>query len=91
MGKYLISMFGVLGKYLAVLFNSALKAELSLLLPIASKAVLAAELAPAGTDKFVFAANKIGAEIIAGQFSIATSTINLAIELAVKEMQARAK
>lgn len=91
MSKYLISLFGILGKYIAVLFNSTLKAELSLLLPIATSAVIAAELTPAGTDKFVFASNKIKAELIAGQFAIATSTVNLAIELALKELQARAK
>ena len=90
MGKYLLSKLGVLGQFLAVLFDSALKKELEFLLPIVSQSVLVAlndaEL-NTGTKKKSFVFKSIMTQMKDAQMVIGTSTVNLAIELALKSVK----
>lgn len=87
MGKYLLSKLGILGQFLAVLFDSALKKELEFLLPIALGAVTAAasdDTLTTGKKKNAFVINSIASQMKAVQADIGMSTVNLAIELALK-------
>lgn len=92
MGKYLLSKLGVLGQFLAVLFDSALKKELEFLLPIALGAVTAAatdDTLTTGKKKNAFVINSITTQMKAVQADIGMSTVNLAIELALKTAQVK--
>jgi hypothetical protein len=84
----LLKFFGKLGSYLQVLFEGALKAELEKVVPIAIKAVkqIAADpsLLSSGAKRDAAAAI-ILAELVGAQTAVATSTINLAIELAYQQ------
>jgi hypothetical protein len=91
-GKYLLSKLGVLGQFLAVLFDSALKKELEFLLPVALSAVTAAAIdstLTTGTKKKNFVIGSITTQMKDAQFEIGLSTINLAIELALKSTKAK--
>lgn len=92
MGKYLLSKLGVLGQFLSVLFNSALKKELEFLLPIASQSVLCAlndEELNTGSKKKAFVIKSITSQMKDAQVDIGMSTVNLAIELALKSAQVK--
>ena len=83
---------GVLGQFLAVLFDSALKKELEFLLPIALQAVSTAAIdatLTTGNKKKTFVINSITSQMKAVQADIGMSTVNLAIELALKTAQVK--
>jgi hypothetical protein len=89
-GKYLLSKLGVLGQFLAVLFDSALKKELEFLLPIALQAVSAAAIdatLTTGKKKNAFVIGSITSQMKDVQSEIGLSTVNLAIELALKSIK----
>lgn len=89
----LLKMLGDLGDFLAVLFKKGIHDELKLILPIALNAVktVAADASLVGGDaKFNAAFALVSAGVAGGQKDIASSLINLGIELAYQKMQAQA-
>lgn len=86
---FLLKYFGNVGKILAILLKDAIQKELAAVLPIAVEVVHMIEADPAiltSKDKANSAFTLISAKLITSQQSIASSTINLAIELAVQEL-----
>jgi len=91
---FLLKNLGTIGKAFAVLFRTALQQELLIVIPIAVRSVHIIEADPSivtSKDKFVSAFKLIGAELVNSQKDIKTSTINLAIEIAVQQLLANAK
>lgn len=86
----ILKFFGILGEYFAVILRSAIKQELTLVLPIAGKAVatVAKDSTLSGKDKCEAAIALILAELAAKQVQVGISTINLAIELAYQKFVA---
>lgn len=88
--SFLLSLLGELGKALKVLFQKTVQDELAIALPIAKKLVVA--IATDNTiltseDKRKAAFSGIVAELLTENKKLASSTINLAIELAVKTIK----
>lgn len=92
--QFLLSLLGELGKTLKVLFQNAIQKELAVALPIAKKMVLEVAADPSilqQEDKRKAAFARVVDELLASHKEVASSTINLAIELAVKALKAEAK
>jgi hypothetical protein len=88
---FLLKYFGIVGKMLAILLKDAVQKELAAVLPIAVQVVQMIADDPsmlASNDKASSAFKLISAELITSQRVIASSTINLAIELAVQSLNA---
>lgn len=89
----LLSLFGELGNYLAILFKDALHKELALALPIATRVIAQVAMDPtllSGSDKRDAAIGLALAELGKSQITIGISVLNLAIELAVQKSKAEA-
>lgn len=91
MPAWILKFFGSLGKFLSVLFKSALKKELEVVMPIAAGAVRSVASDPTliqPGSKRDTAISLILAELTTAQVEVGRSVINLAIELAVQEFKA---
>ena len=90
--SFLLKNLGPAGQILSVLFSDVLRKELQVVLPIAAKAVQMVENDTSiltTKDKFLSASKLIGNELLSAQKSIGDSTINLAIEIAVKALKGK--
>lgn len=88
--QWILKKLGIIGKFLAILFKEGLRQELEMVLPIAAEVVTKIENDPTivlNKGKLETAVVLITAELISKQVKVAVSTIHLAIELAVKNME----
>ena|SRR5229473_5261370 len=86
---HLAFVLGPLWEYVKVLFMGAVHNELAAVMPIAMQAVKDFAADPTlltGPDKRAAAFTKILADLSAASINAAVSTVNLAIELAVKNL-----
>jgi hypothetical protein len=84
---FLLKNFGEVGKILAVLFKEVVQKELAIVLPIALEVIKLIQADPSvvtSKGKASTAFGLIGDKLVEQHKEVATSTINLAIELAVK-------
>jgi hypothetical protein len=87
----LLSMFGIVGEYLSVLFNTALHQELAIALPIATKVVAQIALDPSlitNPGKRDIAIAGVLTELGASQAKIGISIAELAVSLAYQKYKA---
>ena len=87
----LITFFGTLGKFLAVLFKATLQKELVLVMPIARQIVAEVAADPGiitSSDRRNAAIGRIGVKLIPQQVAIGEDVIRLAIELAYQDFKA---
>ena len=90
----LISFFGDVGRFLAILFKKAIHDELAIALPIAANAVRQIAADPSiisNADKRDAAVSNVLAEVGKAQVSVGLGIVNLAVELAVQEFKAAGK
>jgi hypothetical protein len=90
MKQWLLKLLGILGEYLKVLFDSAIKAELEVIMPIATNIVKQVAKDPtllSSSAKRDAAIAGILAEITAAQVQVGNSIINLAVELAYQNIK----
>lgn len=88
---WVVGFVGVLWEYVKVLFQSTLKKELELVLPIASEVVAMIAKDPSvmtDTEKRDSAFNQIKDLLVGSQKTVGSSVINLAIELALQKLKA---
>jgi hypothetical protein len=86
----LLKLLGSLGDYLKVIFQTALKEELKVVMPIATTFVKQVASDPTlltGAEKRAVAFKSILDQLSSSQAQIGTSVVNLAIELAVQNMK----
>lgn len=90
MKAWLLKLFGDIGEYLSVLFDKAIKEELKIVLPIATKLVRQVAADPtllSGSAKRDAVIAGIIAELAVAQTQVGLSIISLAIELAYTRMK----
>ena len=86
----LFKLLGSLGDYLKVIFQTTLKEELKLIMPIATTFVKQVASDPTlltGAEKRAVAFKSIISQLDAGQAQVGNSVVNLAIELAYANFQ----
>lgn len=90
MKAWLLKLFGDIGEYLSVLFDKAIKEELKVVLPIATKLVRQVAADPtllSGSSKRDAVIAGIIAELGAAQMQVGLSVVSLAVELAYTRMK----
>jgi hypothetical protein len=86
----ILKFFGFLGEFLAVLFQKGISEELKIVLPIVTRYVKAVANDPSlitGSAKREVVFATVLSELGAAQISVASSVINLAIELAYQKFK----